>query len=171
LIEILQGSSVGLDRAIKKLRVYWGRKVLADKSNSENQSDCCTESDFEQASGISKRQVEKKIHEIAKKVDRVWQVDKSVVEKYSGIKATPLVEKHSTTPLSTNKLNFHPKTPNVLPQNLLKENLTQDEDKDDRSLLCIEDTSDKYDDNENLCHPPPKKWLKLTKTQSLPVMT
>ena len=149
LVKLLHGSSVGLERAIKRLRVYWGRKVVGD------QTEHYSESDYEVASGISKRQVEKKIHEVAKKVDRVWQVDKSVLEKYS------IAE---TLSLSSNKLNLYSKFADVSLQNkhsdysacLLKENLVLNEDK------C-----DVKQEDENWCHSPAKKRLKLTNTQSL----
>lgn len=157
LIQLLQGSSVGLERAIKKLRVCWGRKVLADSKNGA-QSGNYSESDYEQASGISKRQVEKKIHEIAKKVDRVWQVDKSILEKYSGISKVPssLSSRNIVAAISpqNDKLN----NSSIQPQ-LLKENLAVNENKGD--------TTDKQDE----CQSPARKRLKLTETQpSSPVI-
>ena len=146
LIELLQGSSVGLERAIKNLRVNWGRKVLANRSSSESiQSGQLTESDYEQASDISKRQLEKKIHEIAKKVGRVWQVERSVLEKYK-IQLPP-----------SNKLNL---CPDISPENtllqphLLKENLTLNKTK--------VNINDKHDESSS----PARKRLKLTETQS-----
>ena len=151
MIELLQGSSVGLGRAIKNIRVNWGRKVLANRSSSESiQSGQLTESDYEQASDISKRQLEKKIHEIAKKVGRVWQVERSVLEKYK-IQLPP-----------SNKLNL---CPDISPENkyqfstllqphLLKENLTLNKTK--------VNINDKHDESSS----PARKRLKLTETQS-----
>ena len=156
LIKLLQGRSVGLEKAIKNLRVNWGRKVLANDNNGESiQLGHYSDSDYEQASGISKRQVEKKIHEIAKKVDRMWQVDKSVLEKYK-ILSPP-----------SNKFDLS-KIMDVLPQNkhqdcllihphVLKENLTLNKTKG----------TDKQDEP---CSPS-RKRLKLTEIPSSLVMT
>lgn len=147
---------MGLERTVKNLRVYWGRKVLANKSNGEIQSAHYSESDYEQASGISKRQVEKKIHEIARKVDRIWQVAKSVLEKYS------------VTSLSKSKPDLHSKVMDVSPREsiisesspihryLLKENLTVNE----------ENKCDIITGKQDDCHSPARKRLKLTETQS-----
>lgn len=141
---------MGLERAIRNLRVYWGRKVLADKGNGEIQSgQQYSESDYEQASGIAKRQLERKIHEIAKKVDRVWQVDKSVVEKYS----TSLVLKNRVD-LYTSPQSNHSGYSSFIKPHVLKENFTPDEDKGG----AIE--------KQDECHSPAIKRLKLTETQS-----
>ena len=151
LVHLLQGSSVGLEKAIKRLRVYWGRKVLVDKGNGEIQSRNYTDSDYEQASGISKRQLEMKIHEIAKKVDRVWQVDKLVLEKYP---TTHLqlnsnnIDLHSKITSPQNQYNC----PFLIKPHLLKENLALYDNNKGA-------TSDKQDE----C---PRKRLKLTETQS-----
>ena len=143
---------MGLEKVIKKLRVCWGRKVLADRRNGA-QSGNYSESDYEQASGMSKRQIEKKIHEIAKKVDRVWQVDKSVLEKYSGINKVPSLPSRNIVAAISPQNNNHDTS--VQPQ-LLKENLAVNENK--------VDTTDKQDS-------PARKRLKLTETQpSSPVI-
>ena len=142
---------MGLERAIKNLRVNWGRKVLASRSNGESiQSGHLTESDYEQASDISKRQLEKKIHEIAKKVDRVWQVDRSVLEKYK-IQSSPSHKLNLYTDIvPENKYQFSP----LLQPHLLKENLTLNKTK--------VNINDKHDES---CSPV-RKRLKLTETQS-----
>lgn len=149
LIQILQGNSVGLDRAVKKFRDHWGRKMAAGKSSSSDaiQSACYSEGKYEQISGISKRQVEKKIHEIAKKIDRVWQVDKSVLQKYSVLSNSKL-DLYSKVDISSHDhspIQLHP----------LKENFTKLNEKK-------VDIIDKQDD----CHSPAIKRLKLTETQS-----
>lgn len=146
---------MGLDRAIKKLRVYWGRKVLADNSNGEIQSGRYSETDYEQASGISKRQVEKKIHEIAKKVDRVWQINKSVLEKYPQIEIPSprnkfgLHSKSMDTSLQNNHGNYSPIQSDV------KENVALNENK----------SSEQGD-----CQSPVLKRLKLIETQTPSVL-
>ena len=154
---------MGLERAIKNLRVNWGRKVLAERGNNGETtgSGCYSDSDYEQASGISKRQAEKKIHEIAKKVDRVWQVDKSILEKYN-IPSPP-----------SNKFDLNSKTTDASPKHhdcptirkyILKENLSQNKaditDKQDRSFF-----------KQDGSHSPARKRLKLTETSSPVIIT
>ena len=156
LIQLLQGSSMGLDKAVKKLRICWGKKVLADRRNG-TQPENYSESEYEQASNISKRQVEKKIQEIAKKVDRVWQVDKSVLERYSGIKVPSLPPSNNIVAAFSSPNNKHNDSP-IQPQ-VLKENLAVNENKGGAT-----DKQDEY-------YSPASKRLKLTETQpSSPVI-
>ena len=165
LIKLLQGKSVGLERAIRNLRVNWGRKVLADRGNNGETtgSGCYSDSDYEQASGISKRQLEKKIHEIAKKVDRVWQVDKSILEKYN-IPSPP-----------SNKFDLHSKITAVSPRHhncppiqkyVLKENLSLN-----KTQVDITDKQDRSFSKQDGCHSPAIKRLKLTETSSSVIIT
>lgn len=116
LIRLMHGSSTGVNRLIKTFRVHWGAKklqhALSDVGspsnthpvdlNSENTKSVSPlpipktpnfkspnqTVEFENASGISKRQLEKKIHEIAIKEPRPpshkpqWYVHDSILLKY-----------------------------------------------------------------------------------------
>lgn len=163
LIKLLQGRSVGLERTIKNLRVNWGRKVLAERGNNGETigSGCYSESDYEQASGISKRQVEKKIHEIAKKVDRVWQVDKSILEKYN-IPSPPsnTFDLHSKITDASSKHHDCP----PIQKYILKENISLNKPRVD-----ITDKQDMSFSKQDGSYSPARKRLKLTET-SLPVV-
>ena len=151
---------MGLEKVIKNLRVNWGRKVLGDNSNGETtQSGHYNDSDCEQASGISKRQVERKIHEIAKKVDRVWQVDKSVREKYKIL--SPPSKIHSKI-MDENKQHD---SPPIQPY-VLKENRILNKTKAD-----VTDKQDGLLSKEDGIHSPTRKRLKLTEISSPVVIT
>jgi len=161
LIKLLQGSSIGLERAVKKFRISWGRKALAEKGV---QLDSCSDSDFEQASGISKRQLEMKINHIAKKVDRVWRVDETILKEYAVAKSP------SSSPFAINKTSpDHTKTP-VQSCHTSNQFITAAHLKENH-LLCQETNNPSVSSqvvnkqDESPCGSPAKKRLKLTETQ------
>lgn len=117
LIRLMHGSSIGVTRLIKTFRTHWGAKRLQQSATSDRSEDATrhtppTDSntrqssppllipntpnfkspnqtvEFENASGISKRQLEKKIHEIAIKESRPpshkpqWYIHESILHKY-----------------------------------------------------------------------------------------
>ena len=159
LIKLLQGSSIGLERAIKKFRIDWGRKMLAEKGI---QLDSCSDSDFEQASGISKRQLEMKITQIAKKVDRMWRVDETILKKYT-VPSSPSL-------LATKSLPSHANPPNSSVQSHhinnqlyhLKENHLSSQEPVNSPV-----SSQVNKQGESPCGSPAKKRLKLTETQHI----
>ena len=110
LIKLVHGSAMGVGRLIKTFRVYWGKKVLTTSSETGNSnlSDPVLETPnshqndttkYENASGISKRQLEIKIQSIATKDLRpphskpVWCVHDFVLQHYDidPQEITPLV--------------------------------------------------------------------------------
>ena len=129
LIRLVHGSAMGVGRLIKTFRVHWGRKVLTSSSepSSSNSSEPILETPnshqkdttkYENASGISKRQLEIKIQSIAIKESRpphskpVWCVHDSVLQRY-GIdpqEITPLVSPPSQTTCDRPKM-MSPETP------------------------------------------------------------
>ena len=118
LIRLMHGSSTGVSRLVKTFRMHWGAKRLqqsttTDQSEKDTHTpplDSVTRSprqssppllnpktnfkspnqtaEFENASGISKRQLEKKIHEVAIKEAHPpshkpqWYVHDSILQKY-----------------------------------------------------------------------------------------
>ena len=117
LIRLVHKNSMGLGRLMKTFREYWGAKVIASsggdpmgmrersispsndstKATSTENSPFCkpktpgptgNSSELENASGISKRQLEKKIQSMAVKEARppshkqLWYVHDSVLQKY-----------------------------------------------------------------------------------------
>ena len=129
LIRLVHGSAMGVGRLIKTFRVHWGRKVLtsSSESSSSNLSEPILETPnshqkdttkYENASGISKRQLEIKIQSIAIKESRpphskpVWYVHDSVLQRY-GIdlqEITPLVSPPSQSTCDRPKM-MSPETP------------------------------------------------------------
>ncbi len=106
LIRLIHKSSIGVSRIIKTFRMHWGAKKLTPPPSNQTtptkaskEFDMMTSpktlsspdnSNLENASGISKRQLEKKIHEIAVKEYRppnhrrcMWYVHETVMTKYS----------------------------------------------------------------------------------------
>lgn len=112
LIRLMHKSSIGVSRIIKTFRMHWGAKKLTPPPSNQttptkvpkeldtmtspktlagrSPPDNSNSNSLENASGISKRQVEKKIHEIAVKEYRsfsshrsVWYVHEAVMEKYN----------------------------------------------------------------------------------------
>ena len=164
LIKLLQGSSIGLERTIKKFRINWGRKMLAEKGI---QLDSCSDSDFEQASGISKRQLEMKISQIAKKVHRVWQVDETILKKYAAAKspssstlfATKSPPDHTKSSSSPVVQSYHNNNQFIQAHHLKENHLLPQKP----SNSPVSSQVNKQD--ESPCGSPANKRLKLTETQ------
>lgn len=111
LIRLIHKSSIGVNKIIKTFRTHWGAKVSINSPNpvppaEDKPVDSTPKStnptqmqEYANASGISKRQLEKKIQAIAKKEVRVpmgrpvWYVHESVMKQYglSQENLTPLV--------------------------------------------------------------------------------
>lgn len=111
LIRLVHGNAMGLHRLVKTFRIHWGAKVKENTEGSPIQSSAnpttlpqtpktsCSATDYEAASGISKRQLERKIQTIATKEIRppthkpLWYVYNSVLQQYNmePSKMTPLV--------------------------------------------------------------------------------
>ena len=105
LIRIMHKSSIGVARIIKTFRVHWGAKKLQSSQTTPITADTRAEdssnipkspnssppdnSNLENASRMSKRQIERKIHEIAVKASRPptsrprWYVHDEVLAKYN----------------------------------------------------------------------------------------
>lgn len=102
LIRLIHGNSIGVSRIVKTFRMHWGAKKVAPPPSVETTPTdlSCTTSPktptvrmdscrLENASKISKRQLEKKIHEIAVKESRspgykpVWYVHNEILAKHN----------------------------------------------------------------------------------------
>lgn len=163
LIKLLQGSSIGLERAIKMFRINWGRKMLAEKGI---QLDSCSDSDFEQASGISKRQLEMKITQIAKKVDRMWRVDETILKKYTVAKSPSSSSLFATKsshgkPPNSSVQSHHINNQFIQAHHLKENHLSSQEPINSLASSQVNKQS------ESPCGSPAKKRLKLTETQHI----
>jgi len=159
LVKLLQGSNIGLERAIKKFRINWGRKMLGEKGI---QLDSCSDSDFEQASGISKRQLEIKITQIARKVDRMWRVDETILKKYTVAKSPSSFATRSPPSHTNPSAKSHLSNSQFIPAHHLKENHLLSQEPNNSAISSQVNKQD-----ESSCGSPAKKRLKLTETQHI----
>ena len=121
---------MGLSRLVKTFRLHWGRKILEPRSGSTpspppfpsagvaSPPTLLKETDYESACGISKRQLEMKIQQIATKGARppfprsVWTVHDSVLQHYK-IDPSRLTSHLPPTPKSQNGGDKQPVTPDT----------------------------------------------------------
>ena len=143
LIRLVHGASMGLNRLIDTFRAHWGAKKYHEQlnpsssiTNTLDQSPPSlppthlistpktpTNNIYAQVSGISKRQLEKKIQAIATKVSRppthkyLWNVHDDVFKQYSLDPSTlvPLLQLVSPSPRSVQRTATasSPETPNI----------------------------------------------------------
>lgn len=137
LIRFVHGSSLGLQRIIKEFRQLWGAKKVSkakaegDVEHTLTAEDSLTAAqgkenvDYSTVCGISKRQLECKIQQIAKKEARLpdyrhrFYVHSDVLEKYGldpaalAVGAMPVT---SVSPFSrsSGNQNVHPPPPNTV---------------------------------------------------------
>ena len=97
LIRLVHKSTFGLKKLVKAFRTHWGAKVLASRSPSpggpsaspQTPKHLSEEEHCEQASGISKRQVEQKILAVATKETgpvqhrNCWLVHSALLKEYN----------------------------------------------------------------------------------------
>ncbi len=109
LVSLVHGSSMGIARLMKTFRVHWGARMAADTNRDKDSPSPPSstlplatpqrDAEYETASGISKRQLERKILAIATKEQRqghhrpIWYVQDAVMQQYNldPTSLTPLV--------------------------------------------------------------------------------
>ena len=132
LITLVHNSPMGLSRLVKTFRLHWGRKILESRDVSTpspppfpsagavtSPPTSRKETDYENACGISKRQLEMKIQQIASKGVRppftrsVWTVHDSVLQHYK-IDPSCLIVHLPPTPKSQNGGEKQSPTPDAI---------------------------------------------------------
>ena len=151
LIRLIHKSAIGVGKIIKTFRTHWGAKISTNPpstplpdvldSTPKSNPNATLFQEYANASGISKRQLEKKIQAIATKETRpplnrsVWYVHETVMKQYGLSKENfvPLVPDNSLlspkltdhqppmkTPESANQVSKAVKRKNVAGKSLLQ---------------------------------------------------
>lgn len=171
LIRLVHGSAMGVGKLIKTFRMHWGAKQICSSSNpgNSNSSEPVLETptsqqsnttQYESASGISKRQLEIKIQSMAIKELRppnnkpVWYVHDPVLKQYNmdPQAITPLVPLVSPLSKSTSEgPKMSPETPCSSGSSVVKRGIKRKTDSTPSVKTLFEAMKDKKPVTEATC--------------------
>jgi len=171
LIRLVHGSAMGVGKLIKTFRMHWGAKLICSSSNPgiSNSSEPVLETptsqqsnttQYESASGISKRQLEIKIQSMAIKELRppnnkpVWYVHDPVLKQYNmdPQAITPLVPLVSPLSKSTSEVpKMSPETPCSSGSSVVKRGIKRKTDSTPSVKTLFEAMKDKKPVTEATC--------------------